>query len=83
MLRIFSCCLNFPVKGVNFFGLGSEYVVSGSDCGHVFLWDREKMDIVQYFDGDQEGVVRLVYCLWYLKNMTTTTTTTCTCTYTV
>ena len=53
------CSLNPPVKGVNIFGLGSEYVVSGSDCGHVFLWDKEKTEIVQYFEGDQEGVVSL------------------------
>lgn len=45
------------VKGVNFFGLRSEYVVSGSDCGHVFLWDTDKQDIVQCMEGDMEGVV--------------------------
>lgn len=45
------------VKGVNFFGLRSEYVVSGSDCGHVFLWDKETEDIVQFLPADEEGVV--------------------------
>ncbi len=45
------------MKGVNFFGLRSEYVVSGSDCGHVFLWDKETQDIVQVLPGDVEGVV--------------------------
>ena len=45
------------VKGVNYFGLCSEYVVSGSDCGHVFLWDKRNQEIVQYFEGDKEGVV--------------------------
>jgi len=48
-----------PVKGVNFFGPRSEYVVSGSDCGHVFLWDKETEEIVNFFGGD-EGVVRIV-----------------------
>ena len=47
-----------PVKGVNFYGLRSEYVVSGSDCGHVFVWDKETQDIVQWLEADQEGVVR-------------------------
>ena len=53
-------CKNHPifaVKGVNFFGLESEYVTSGSDCGNVFLWDKHSEKIVQYMDGDHEGVV--------------------------
>ena len=45
------------MKGVNYYGLNSEYIVSGSDCGHVFLWDKETSEIVQYLTGDQEGVV--------------------------
>ena len=45
------------MKGVNFFGLKSEYVVSGSDCSHVFLWDKETEEIVQYLEADKEGVV--------------------------
>ena len=49
-----SCSL---VKGVNYFGQCSEYIVSGSDCGHVFLWDKHSQEIVQYFEGDREGVV--------------------------
>ena len=47
------------MKGVNFFGLESEYVVSGSDCGHVFLWGKESEKIVQFMEGDHDGVVRL------------------------
>ena len=45
------------MKGVNFFGLESEYIVSGSDCGNVFLWDKNSEKIVQYMEGDFEGVV--------------------------
>ena len=45
------------VKGVNFYGLRSEYVVSGSDCGHVFLWDKDTEEVVQFLEGDHEGVV--------------------------
>jgi WD repeat-containing protein 42A len=45
------------VKGVNFFGPHSEFVVSGSDCGHVFLWDKETEEIVQCQEGDFCGVV--------------------------
>ncbi len=52
--------VSLQVKGVNFFGPKSEYVVSGSDCGHVFLWDRESEEIVQYLQGDDTGVVSTI-----------------------
>ena len=54
-----------PVKGVNYFGLNSDYVVSGSDCGHVFLWDKESTEVVQYLKGDHEGVVSYYIVIKY------------------
>lgn len=48
---------NATVKGVNFYGPKSEFVVSGSDCGHIFLWDKASCQIVQFMDGDKGGVV--------------------------
>jgi WD repeat-containing protein 42A len=48
---------NATVKGVNYFGLQSQYIISGSDCGNVFLWDKSTSEIVQFFKGDEEGVV--------------------------
>ncbi len=51
----------FPVKGVNFYGPHSEYIISGSDCGNIFLWDREAEKVVQFFHGDEGGVVSC-YC---------------------
>lgn len=48
----------FLVKGVNFYGPQSEYIVSGSDCGHIFLWDKETEEVVQFLEGDNTGVVR-------------------------
>lgn len=45
------------VKGVNYFGLRSEYVVSGSDCGYIYVWDKETEHIVHFMHGDEEGVV--------------------------
>ena len=39
------------VKGVNFFGPHSEYVVSGSDCGNVFLWDKDSTQVLQVQKG--------------------------------
>ena len=47
----------FPVKGVNFYGPKSEFIVSGSDCGHVFLWEKKSEKIVNYLKGDEAGVV--------------------------
>jgi len=45
------------VKGVNFYGPKSEFVVSGSDCGHIFLWEKSSCQIVQFMEGDKGGVV--------------------------
>ena len=57
-------CFNFyipiVVKGVNFFGLRSEYIVSGSDCGHIFFWHKETEEIVQCVEGDKTGAVSLL-----------------------
>jgi nuclear receptor interaction protein len=44
------------VKDVNYFGLQDEYVVSGSDCGHVFIWDRKTAQLVNILEGDGEVV---------------------------
>ncbi|KAL8625325.1 hypothetical protein ACOMHN_044468 [Nucella lapillus] len=51
---------NATVKGVNFFGPRSEFVVSGSDCGHIFLWDKETEGVVQFLVGDDKGVVNVL-----------------------
>ncbi|CAG8296123.1 unnamed protein product [Penicillium salamii] len=39
------------VKDVNFFGLNDEYVVSGSDSGHIFIWDRKSSSLVNILEG--------------------------------
>jgi len=44
------------VKDVNFFGLDDEYVISGSDSGHVFIWDRQTSELVNILEGDGETV---------------------------
>ncbi|PLB45166.1 WD40 repeat-like protein [Aspergillus steynii IBT 23096] len=44
------------VKDVNYFGLDDEYVVSGSDSGHVFIWDRKSSKLVNILEGDSEVV---------------------------
>lgn len=45
------------MKGVNFFGPKSEYVISGSDCGNIFIWDKNTEAVVQWMAGDLQGVV--------------------------
>lgn len=46
------------IKGVNFFGPKSEYIVSGSDCGNIYFWEKNTESIVQCMLGDDKGVVR-------------------------
>ena len=51
---------NATVKGVNFYGPESEYVVSGSDCGNIFIWERETSALVRLAHGDEGGVVNVL-----------------------
>ncbi|KAJ5179129.1 hypothetical protein N7492_002339 [Penicillium capsulatum] len=44
------------VKDVNFFGLDDEYVVSGSDSGHLFMWDRKTANLVNILEADDQVV---------------------------
>lgn len=44
------------VKGVNFFGPNNEYVVSGSDCGHVYIWKKKGGELVRMMVGDKNIV---------------------------
>lgn len=50
------------IKGVNFFGSGSEFIVSGSDCGNIFFWDKKTTKIVQWMRGDENGAVNVLEC---------------------
>ncbi|ETN43563.1 uncharacterized protein HMPREF1541_02722 [Cyphellophora europaea CBS 101466] len=49
-------CNTRTVKDVNYLGLDDEYVVSGSDDGHFFIWDRKTSRIVNILKGDGEVV---------------------------
>lgn len=52
------------IKGVNFFGPRSEFIMSGSDCSNIFIWDKETEAIVQWLRGDDNGAVN---CLEGMK----------------
>lgn len=55
--RIYSGHCNVKtVKDVNFYGLNDEYVVSGSDDGNLFIWDRQTAELVNILEGDGEVV---------------------------
>jgi len=51
---------NATVKGVNFYGPRSEFIVSGSDCGYIYFWEKESETIVQFMPGDEGGVVNVL-----------------------
>lgn len=44
------------MKGVNFFGPGCEYVVSGSDCGRIFIWKKKSGELVRVMEADKHVV---------------------------
>jgi nuclear receptor interaction protein len=43
-------------KDVNFYGLQEEYIVSGSDCGNFFIWEKKTGRLVNILEGDCEVV---------------------------
>jgi WD repeat-containing protein 42A len=44
------------VKGVSFFGPNDEYVLSGSDCGNVFIWKKKGGKVMRMMCGDRNVV---------------------------
>ena len=47
------------VKGVSFFGPDDDYIMSGSDCGHIFIWSKKGAKLVRLMKGDQRIVNHL------------------------
>lgn len=41
------------VKGVSFFGPNCEYVISGSDCGRIFIWRKKDGKLLRLLEGDK------------------------------
>ena len=42
------------IKEATFYG--SNYIVSGSDCGHMFVWDRKTAKLVNLLEADEHVV---------------------------
>ncbi|KAK9280058.1 hypothetical protein L1049_013743 [Liquidambar formosana] len=47
------------VKGVSFYGPNDEYVLSGSDCGHIYIWKKKGAKLVRLMVGDRRIVNHL------------------------
>uniref|UniRef100_A0A8C0W7W8 DDB1-and CUL4-associated factor 8 n=1 Tax=Castor canadensis TaxID=51338 RepID=A0A8C0W7W8_CASCN len=62
---------NATVKGVNFYGPRSEFVESGSDCGHIFLWEKSSSQITQFMEADKRGTINCLELHPYLPVMAT------------
>ncbi|XP_062940426.1 DDB1- and CUL4-associated factor 8-like [Cynocephalus volans] len=62
---------NATAKGVNFYGPRSEFVVSGSDCGHIFFWEKSSCQIIHFMKGDNTGTVNCLEPHPYLPLMAT------------
>lgn len=54
------------MKGVNFFGLNIEYVVSGLDCGRIFIWKKKGGKFVVLMKGDDIVVNCLEFYLYVI-----------------
>lgn len=42
------------IKEANFWG--NKFIMSGSDCGHIFIWDRATADLCMLLRGDDHVV---------------------------
>ena len=62
---------NDTIKCVNFYGPQSEFVVSGSDCGHVFFWEKSSSQIIQFMEGDRGDIVNCLEPHPYLPVLAT------------
>ncbi|CAJ0884956.1 13842_t:CDS:10, partial [Entrophospora sp. SA101] len=61
VIKIYSGHVNSRtmIKEANFFGANSEYIMSGSDDGRIFIWDKITGEVVNLLKGDS----RVVNCL--------------------
>ena len=57
------------VKGVSFFGPNDDFVLSGSDDGHVFIWSKDTCKLLQLLKADKD----IVNCLTPHPDLTTLT----------
>jgi len=49
-------CNLITCKDVSFFGPRSEYVMSGSDDGRIFIWEKDTAKLIHVLKGDEDIV---------------------------
>jgi len=49
-------CSVATIKGVNFYGPCSEYIMTGSDDSRIFIWDKKTSQIVNVLEGHRSIV---------------------------
>lgn len=54
-----SCNTTTDIKEANFFGADGQFIVAGSDCGCMLLWDRRTTNLLEAWQGD-EAIVNCV-----------------------
>eukprot|EP00061_Rhincodon_typus_P016310 g44459.t1 len=47
------CNTTTDIKEANFFGSNGQYIVSGSDDGSFFIWEKETTNLVRVLQGDE------------------------------
>jgi WD40 repeat protein len=47
---------SYTIKGVNFYGPNSEYVMTGSDDANVYIWDKETSELLNILGGHAQVV---------------------------
>ncbi|XP_069080181.1 WD and tetratricopeptide repeats protein 1 isoform X1 [Pleurodeles waltl] len=53
------CNTTTDIKEANFFGSNAQYIISGSDDGSFFIWEKETTNLVRVLQGDES----IVNCL--------------------
>ena len=59
------------VKQITYMGSRSEWIVSGSDCGHVFIWSSSSGKLVKMLQADDTGAVNCLAPHPYLPLLAT------------
>ncbi|KAJ8373236.1 hypothetical protein AAFF_G00267280 [Aldrovandia affinis] len=52
------CNTTTDIKEANFFGSKGQYIVSGSDDGSFFIWEKETTNLVRILQGDEPETER-------------------------
>jgi len=59
------------VKQITYMGGQSEWVVSGSDCGHLFVWCARSGEVVRVLEADETGAINCLSPHPYLPLLAT------------